>query len=258
MQCPKCKDCLLEKKSTTTGVELDSCRRCGSVWLDRGEIFLQIPSKQIPSFNKAIEKGATFTHQTVTKEQITYLEKLDVLLEEFRAVKLPIINIDHYLKQTEFYLNKAQKQFTKKSINSGNIAMTNLDYRKAYYHYEDALTYNSIDASIKTQKEIAFNHAKKEIVLAPFFNETPSINDQFKNLFQAILLKESLPEKVYKSQILIKGEDFLAKIHKETILMLNKKKSLKIYVMRNLYSVELMKKKGLNYYSIGRQFKFQI
>ena len=57
MQCPKCKDSLLEKKSTTTGVELDSCRRCGSVWLDRGEIFLQIPSKQIPSFNKAIEKA---------------------------------------------------------------------------------------------------------------------------------------------------------------------------------------------------------
>ena len=57
MQCPKCKDSLLEKKSTTTGVELDACRRCGSVLLDRGEIFLHIPSKQIPVFNKAIEKA---------------------------------------------------------------------------------------------------------------------------------------------------------------------------------------------------------
>ena len=57
MQCPRCKDSKLEKKSTTTGVELDSCRRCGSVWLDRGEIFLQLPSKQIPIFNKAIEKA---------------------------------------------------------------------------------------------------------------------------------------------------------------------------------------------------------
>jgi len=30
------------------------------------------------------------------------------------------------------------------------------------------------------------------------------------------------------------------------------KKKFKIYDMRNLYSVELMKKKGFNYYSIGR------
>ena len=33
---------------------------------------------------------------------------------------------------------------------------------------------------------------------------------------------------------------------------LYRKKKLKIYDMRNLYSVELMKKKGFNYYSIGR------
>ena len=31
-----------------------------------------------------------------------------------------------------------------------------------------------------------------------------------------------------------------------------KKKKFKIYDMRNLYSPELMKKKGFNYYSIGR------
>ena len=33
---------------------------------------------------------------------------------------------------------------------------------------------------------------------------------------------------------------------------LYKKKKFKIYDMRNLYSVELMKKMGFNYYSIGR------
>ena len=33
---------------------------------------------------------------------------------------------------------------------------------------------------------------------------------------------------------------------------INKKKNLKIFDMRNLYSPELMRKKGLNYYSIGR------
>ena len=57
MHCPKCKENILEKKSTTTGVELDTCRRCGSVFLDRGEIFLQLPSKQISVFNKAIESA---------------------------------------------------------------------------------------------------------------------------------------------------------------------------------------------------------
>jgi hypothetical protein len=33
---------------------------------------------------------------------------------------------------------------------------------------------------------------------------------------------------------------------------LYRKKKFKIYDMWNLYSVELMKKKGFNYYSIGR------
>ena len=33
---------------------------------------------------------------------------------------------------------------------------------------------------------------------------------------------------------------------------LHKNKKFKIYDMRNLYSPELMKKKGFNYYSIGR------
>jgi Zn-dependent protease with chaperone function/Zn-finger nucleic acid-binding protein len=57
VHCPKCKKTILEKKSTTTGVELDSCQRCGAVFLDRGEIFLQLPSKQISVFNKAIESA---------------------------------------------------------------------------------------------------------------------------------------------------------------------------------------------------------
>ena len=33
---------------------------------------------------------------------------------------------------------------------------------------------------------------------------------------------------------------------------LSRKKKFKIYDMRNLYSTELMKKKGFDYYSIGR------
>ena len=64
MECPNCKDCNLEPKSTTTGVELDTCRRCNSVWLDRGEIFLHIPSKQISPFNKAIEEAVQKKEKT--------------------------------------------------------------------------------------------------------------------------------------------------------------------------------------------------
>ena len=55
MHCPLCKNAILEKKSTTTGVEVDHCKRCGSVLLDRGEIFLHLPSKQVSTFNRAIE-----------------------------------------------------------------------------------------------------------------------------------------------------------------------------------------------------------
>ncbi|MEC7686978.1 MAG: zf-TFIIB domain-containing protein, partial [Candidatus Thermoplasmatota archaeon] len=55
MHCPLCKNTALAKKSTTTGVELDTCRRCGSVLLDTGEIFLHLPSKYVSAFDKAIE-----------------------------------------------------------------------------------------------------------------------------------------------------------------------------------------------------------
>ncbi len=57
MNCPKCRNTKLEATSTTTGVELDSCRRCDSVWMDKGEIFLHISSRDIPTFNYAINSA---------------------------------------------------------------------------------------------------------------------------------------------------------------------------------------------------------
>ena len=69
MKCPNCKDCELEPKPTTTGVEIDTCRRCNSVWLDRGKIFLQIPSKQISPFNKAIEEAVQKKEKSGYKSQ---------------------------------------------------------------------------------------------------------------------------------------------------------------------------------------------
>ena len=55
MNCPRCRNTNLEATATTTGVELDSCRRCDSVWMDKGEIFLHISSRDISTFNDAIE-----------------------------------------------------------------------------------------------------------------------------------------------------------------------------------------------------------
>ena len=69
MECPNCKNCNLEPKSTTKGVELDTCKRCNSVWLDRGEIFLQISSKQISQFNKAIEEAVQKKEKSGYKSQ---------------------------------------------------------------------------------------------------------------------------------------------------------------------------------------------
>jgi len=61
-----------------------------------------------------------------------------------------------------------------------------------------------------------------------------NVNDACKNVDLAIIHTE--------------WEEFKALDFKK----LYKKKKFKIYDMRNLYSVELMKKKGFNYYSIGR------
>ena len=44
----------MQPRLTTTGVELDNCKRCDSVWMDKGEIFLHVKPKDIPVFNDAI------------------------------------------------------------------------------------------------------------------------------------------------------------------------------------------------------------
>lgn len=40
MNCSDCKDSPLEKVLSQQGVEVDYCRQCHGVWLDRGEIYL--------------------------------------------------------------------------------------------------------------------------------------------------------------------------------------------------------------------------
>ena len=39
MNCPRCAGAKLVASMTKQGVEVDHCRSCGGVWLDKGEIF---------------------------------------------------------------------------------------------------------------------------------------------------------------------------------------------------------------------------
>jgi len=67
MKCPKCKNTTLGPKATTTGVELDNCKRCDSVWMDKGEIFLQISSRDVVTFNNAIETSIKHNENSTYK-----------------------------------------------------------------------------------------------------------------------------------------------------------------------------------------------
>ena len=103
MHCPKCKDTSFQPKSTTTGVELDVCKRCNSVWLNRGEIFLHLPSKQISPFNKAIEKAIK------DKEKSGYTSPKD--MDMYNIADLPI-------KSNEIFVDKTRGIWaTDKGIN---------------------------------------------------------------------------------------------------------------------------------------------
>jgi Zn-dependent protease with chaperone function/Zn-finger nucleic acid-binding protein len=103
VHCPKCKDTSFQPKSTTTGVELDVCKRCNSVWLNRGEIFLHLPSKQISPFNKAIEKAIK------DKEKSGYTSPKN--MDMYNIADLPI-------KSNEIFVDKTRGIWaTDKGIN---------------------------------------------------------------------------------------------------------------------------------------------
>ncbi len=46
MQCPYCQQPTMAPYPTTTGVELDACGQCGSIWFDRGEILFFLRNTQ--------------------------------------------------------------------------------------------------------------------------------------------------------------------------------------------------------------------
>ena len=66
-----------------------------------------------------------------------------------------------------------------------------------------------------------------------------------------VVYQSNIEKACYRADLVIihtEWEEFKALDFKK----LSKGKKFKIYDMRNLYSVEQMKKKGFNYYSIGR------
>ena len=69
--------------------------------------------------------------------------------------------------------------------------------------------------------------------------------------FKNVDYSDNINDACYKADLVIihtEWEEFKALDFKK----LNKGKKFKIYDLRNLYSVKLMKKKGYNYFSIGR------
>lgn len=174
---------------------------------------------------KALEKGENFDETTISKAHVEYLEELDHLLVEFRNLNFPILNIDTYIKTSSFLLNKAQNIFVEKSILLGKENLQRKAFRQAHTHFSNALFYSPNLSDIITYQDMAFEQAKITISIAPFFSESIALNDQFKQLFKAIQFKQPLPAEVYKSPIIIKGENFLEKIRKETIKQLEEKKS---------------------------------
>ena len=114
------------------------------------------------------------------------------------------------------------------SQNSGEGILANLFLKKHINNKKDSYFVN-INSKNKNQKKNNFSKNKNLI----FSND---ISNACKNADLIIIHTE--------------WEEFKALDFKK----LNKKRNFKIYDMRNLYSPESMKKKGLNYYSIGRSY----
>lgn len=49
MRCPDCQESLLESVLSRQGIEVDYCRKCRGVWLERGEIYLLACRHEIAS-----------------------------------------------------------------------------------------------------------------------------------------------------------------------------------------------------------------
>ena len=84
MECPDCKDCQLEKILSKQGLEVDYCRNCLGVWLDRGEVYLlairpEIASKRLTESEKVLKnKISPKTNTAMTP--INYPEGIEIYI----------------------------------------------------------------------------------------------------------------------------------------------------------------------------------
>ncbi len=106
MKCPKCKSTTLEPRTTTTGVELDNCKRCDSVWLDKGEIFLHISSRDVATFNDAIETSIKHGENSTYKspKNNSTLKPVSNLTDE-NTVFVDVSNSGIWLSEKEKLMN---------------------------------------------------------------------------------------------------------------------------------------------------------
>lgn len=55
MNCPDCENFALEKVLSRQGLEVDYCRQCGGVWLDRGEIYFL--ARRTQTWSRRLKEG---------------------------------------------------------------------------------------------------------------------------------------------------------------------------------------------------------
>jgi Zn-dependent protease with chaperone function/Zn-finger nucleic acid-binding protein len=55
MRCPSCEQETMRARPTSTGVELDRCEQCGSIWFDRGEVLFFV--RDALGFDRAIQRA---------------------------------------------------------------------------------------------------------------------------------------------------------------------------------------------------------
>jgi len=86
MQCPNCRDKDLYRVLTKQGVEVDYCKECGGVWLDKGEIyyFTKTPTYLKHNFEESLKNQRISEKLSPkTKEPMVSITLFDTLIIEY-------------------------------------------------------------------------------------------------------------------------------------------------------------------------------
>ena len=113
--------------------------------------------------------------------------------------------------------------------------------------YKDNQNYSFRNSSVFSNASV--NSLEKKGAKINYYDPSGKKNEFSK--FKNVDYSDNINDACYKADLVIihtEWEEFKALDFKK----LNKGKKFKIYDLRNLYSVKLMKKKGYNYFSIGR------